>query len=68
MTREDGAAKMRFSLWLVLAGATIVAGIAVPYGVLAGRATLAVFVFWCVFALAVIALIVAGTASWRDGE
>lgn len=56
----------RFSLWLILCGVTIVSGIAVPYGVLAGGTTPAVFVFWCAFGLAVIALIAAGTSGWND--
>ncbi len=55
-----------FSLWLALTGATITAGIVVPYGVLAGGTTPDVFVFWCAFGLAAIALIVAGTSGWRD--
>lgn len=58
---------MHFGLWLVLAAATILAGVLVPYGVLTGNeAPLDVFVFWCLFGLAVVALVVAGTAGWRD--
>lgn len=55
-----------FRLWLTVVGLTIVAGIAVPYNILSqSPAPLDVFVFWCGFGVAVIALIVAGFARWR---
>lgn len=55
-----------FRLWLTLVGATLAAGVLVPYGVLSGGPpSLDVFVFWCVFGAVVIALIVAGFARWR---
>ena len=55
-----------FSRWIVLVGATIVAGMAGPYGVLAGGTASGTFVFWCVFGLVIVALIAAGTSGWRD--
>ena len=57
---------MQFRLWLALAAATIAAGIVVPYAVLSeSPAPLDVFGFWCLFGIAVVALVVAGTAGWR---
>ena len=61
-----GAVMKSFSLWLVLAVATIAVGIVVPYSLLAGGTAPDVFIFWCIFGIAVIALIAAGTAGWRD--
>lgn len=55
-----------FGLWLGAAGALVAAGIAVPYGVLGGGAPgLDILIFWCLFGVAVIALIAAGVARWR---
>jgi len=55
-----------FALWLTLAGLLIAAGIYVPYGILGGGApSLDILIFWCLFGLAVIALIAAGVARWR---
>ena len=57
----------RFRLWLVLAAATIAAGVAVPYGILAGGApSVEIFAFWCIFGLAVVVLIAIGASGWRD--
>ncbi len=56
-----------FRGWLVAATALILAGVAVPYGLLGGGdAGLGVALFWLGFGLAVTALILAGTAGWRD--
>lgn len=54
-------------LWLALVAVTVIAGIAVPYGVLSGNtAALDVALFWVAFGLVVIVLIVAAVARWRD--
>ncbi|MEQ6248944.1 hypothetical protein ABMC89_08640 [Sulfitobacter sp. HNIBRBA3233] len=46
---------------------TVLAGIAVPYGVLTDSAmTMAVPLFWFLFGIVVIVLIVIGVARWRD--
>jgi len=56
----------RFALWLTCVAATILAGIAVPYGLLGGGApSFDIFWFWCAFGAAIVALIVAGVARWR---
>ncbi|WP_273524111.1 hypothetical protein [Rhodosalinus sediminis] len=58
-----------FRIWLAATALAIAAAVAVPYGLLGGspgeEAPLAVFLFWCGFGLAVIALIAAGVARWR---
>lgn len=55
-----------FRIWLSVVGLVIAAGIAVPFGLLSGSAAaLDVFAFWCLFGLAVIALIAVGSAGWR---
>lgn len=57
-----------YRLWLAAVAATITAGIAVPYGLLSGgRAGAGIFVFWCLFALAIVALIAAAIGRW-SGE
>ena len=53
-------------LWIASAGLVIAAGVIVPYGVLGGGTpSLDVFLFWCLFGLAVVVLVVAGLARWR---
>ena len=53
-------------LWITLAGLVIAAGVVVPYGVLGGGApSLDVFLFWCLFGLAVVVLVMVGLARWR---
>lgn len=55
-----------FALWLVAVAATILAGVFVPYGVLGGNsASTGIFLFWCGFGVAVVALIAAGVVRWR---
>jgi len=55
-----------FGLWLAAAGLLILAGIAIPYGVLGGgTAGYDIVIFWCLFGIAVIALIAVGVARWR---
>jgi len=65
---EHGAGGGRGRMpWLVAMAVLVVAGGAVPYGVLAGPdAGLSVALFWGVFGLAVIALIAAATSRWKD--
>lgn len=57
-----------FKLWLAMAGLLIVAGIILPYMVLGGSGApgLSLAVFWLGFAAAVIVLIAAGVARWRN--
>jgi hypothetical protein len=46
---------------------TVLAGVAVPYGVLAdSERVMAVPLFWLFFGAVVIGLIVIGVARWRD--
>lgn len=47
-----------------MAGVLVLAGIALPYGVLSGVWT--VPLFWLGFGLVVAVLIAAGTKGWRD--
>lgn len=55
------------ALWLALVAVTVIAGIAVPYGVLSGSAAaLDVTLFWLAFGLVVIGVIAAAVARWRD--
>ncbi len=59
-----------FTFWLLAATATIAAGVIVPYGVLGGvpegeAPSLGIFLFWCAFGVAVVALIAVGVARWR---
>ncbi|MBK1635128.1 hypothetical protein [Rhodovulum adriaticum] len=52
--------------WIVAMAVLILAGIAVPYGALAGAAPgFAVLLFWAGFGLAVIALIALAVLRWR---
>ena len=56
-----------FALWLGAAGLTIAAGVFVPYGLLGGGApSFDIFGFWCLFGAAVLALVLAGVARWKD--
>lgn len=55
------------SLWAAAAVLLVVCGIAIPYGILGGgEPGWAVGGFWICFGLAVIALVGAGMAGWRD--
>ncbi len=55
------------SLWLLAVAVALLAGVGVPYGVLAGRETgLAVVSFWLLFGLVVIGLVVLGVLRWKD--
>lgn len=55
-----------FGIWLALAAGLVLAGIALPYGVLSGVWT--VPLFWLGFGAAVAVLIAVGTRGWRDGQ
>ncbi len=65
---NGGAADARGrALWLAVMAALVLAGGAVPYGLLAGPAPgLAVAGFWVGFGIAVIAMIAVATLRWRD--
>jgi len=53
--------------WLLAVALVVLAGVAVPYGLLAGRETgLAVVAFWLLFGLVVICLVVLGVLRWKD--
>jgi hypothetical protein len=55
-----------FARWLAAAALLVLAGIAVPYGLLSGEPHgLGILVFWLGFGLAVIALILRGVSGWR---
>lgn len=55
-----------FRTWLAAAAVLVLAGIVVPYGLLGGGTPSPdIFVFWCGFGLAVVALIALGVARWR---
>ena len=58
-----------FRLWLGLVAVVILAGVFVPYGVLAGRdGSLIIVGFWCLFGSTVIGLILWGVSGWKDGR
>ena len=64
---ERGSGDGKRRLWLLVMTALIVAGGAVPYGLLAGPgAGLTVAVFWTGFGLVVIAMIAVATLRWKD--
>jgi hypothetical protein len=64
--REQGGAGLR-GAWLAAVAVLVVAGGAVPYGLLAGPdAGLSVALFWGGFGIAVIVLIAAATLRWKD--
>jgi hypothetical protein len=66
MKRTGSGLMNGFATWLVLVGMAILAGIAVPYGLLGGSAaSLDVFWFWCAFGVAIVVLIVVGVSRWR---
>lgn len=53
--------------WLAAAALLVLAGVAVPYGLLSGGAHgLGIVLFWLAFGLAVAALILAAVLRWRD--
>ena len=55
-----------FKVWLVATVLLITAGIAVPYGLMGGGApSYDIVIFWCLFGIAVIALIAVGVSRWR---
>ncbi|MBM9594222.1 hypothetical protein [Roseitranquillus sediminis] len=55
-----------FRLWLASVAALLLAGVAVPYAVFGGgEPSLDIFVFWCLFGVAVVALIAAGFSRWE---
>ena len=53
--------------WILAVAVVIVVGVAVPYGLLAGRDPgLEVVYFWLLFGLVVIGLVFLGVDRWRD--
>ena len=65
--RNEGGSARGSALWLGLVAALVLAGVAVPYGLLAGPdAGLAVALFWLGFGLAVVVLVAAATARWKE--
>jgi hypothetical protein len=55
------------AIWLTAMAITVLAGVAVPYGLLAhSERIVAVSLFWLFFGVVVIGLIVIGVARWRD--
>lgn len=55
------------TVWLTSMAIAILAGIFVPYGLLAGSdRAMAVLIFWLLFGVVVIGLIVIGVMRWRD--
>ncbi len=55
-----------FARWLAAAAVLILAGIAVPYGLMSGPPHgLGVTAFWVAFGVAVVALILWGVRGWR---
>ena len=57
---------LNFAGPIVVLTLLVLAGVAVPYGVLAGRQDWSVTGFWVAFALAVVAVILRGIRGWRD--
>lgn len=55
------------AIWLAAMAITVLAGVVVPYGLLADSdVIMAVPLFWLLFGVVVIGLIVIGVARWRD--
>ncbi len=53
--------------WLTAMAIAVLAGIFVPYGLLADSdSAMAVLIFWLLFGVVVIGLIVIGMMRWRD--
>lgn len=66
IARKTGG-RSGFVAWLTATAALVVAGVAVPYGVLGGgEPGLLVTGFWLGFGLTVIAVILVGMRGWRD--
>jgi len=66
MASQDGNARGR-TAWFWAVAIVVLAGVAVPYGLLAGPdAGLSVALFWLGFGFVVIALIAVATARWKD--
>jgi hypothetical protein len=55
-----------FGPWIAAVVVLVLAGVAVPYGVLAGQQTWLTAGFWLAFGVAVIVMIAVGVAGWRD--
>lgn len=56
-------------LWLLAVAVLVLAGVVVPYGVLAGSDLAGwTFAFWTAFGVAVAVLIGVAVAGWRDLE
>ena len=69
--RRAGSAPPRTGgrAWFIATLALVLAGIVLPYGVMAGTALAAwTFVFWSVFGLVTVAVIVWGVLGWRGQE
>lgn len=67
MDTRGGTGRGGFRGWLAATAALVVAGVAVPYGVIGGgEQGLGVALFWLGFGLAVVALILVGLRGWRD--
>jgi hypothetical protein len=69
--RRAGSAPPRAGgmAWFVAALVLVIAGIVLPYGVMAGTALAAwTFVFWTVFGLVTVAVIAWGVMGWRERE
>ncbi|WP_147419671.1 hypothetical protein [Sulfitobacter guttiformis] len=55
------------AIWLAAMAITVLAGVAVPYGVLSDSPMImAVPLFWLLFGVVVIGLIVIGVTRWSD--
>lgn len=57
-----------FGAWLAAVAVLVLAGVAVPYGLLAGREDWSVGLFWLGFGLAVVVLIALGLRNWGNAE
>lgn len=56
------------AIWLAAVAVAVLAGVAVPYGLLAdSEYVMAVVLFWMFFGVVVVGLIVLGVMRWRDG-
>lgn len=55
-----------FGIWLSAVAVLVVAGVVVPYGLLAGRPGWAVVIVWLAFGVAVAGLIGVAIRRWRD--
>lgn len=67
MAEDRGATRGR-GPWLAAVALTVLAGVAVPYGLMPAAPGGALALFWTGFGFVVVLLIALGVLRWRAGE